>query len=79
MLYIYARFDKITGTEASKITPVYLHNEELHSLYCSSNTVTVISSRRLRWAGHPARMEKGGSVFIILTVKPTREETFRKD
>ena len=29
-----------------------LHNEELHSLYCSPNIVRVIKSRRLRWAGH---------------------------
>ena len=29
-----------------------LHNEELHSLYRSPNTVRVIKSRRLRWAGH---------------------------
>jgi hypothetical protein len=33
-----------------------LHNEELHSLYCSSNVIRVIKSRRMRWAGHTARM-----------------------
>ena len=33
-----------------------LHNEELHSLYHSPNIVWVINSRRLRWAGHVARM-----------------------
>ena len=33
-----------------------LHNEELHSLYRSPNIVRVIKSRRLRWAGHVARM-----------------------
>ena len=32
-----------------------LHNEELHSLYCSPNIVRVIKSRRWRWAGHVAR------------------------
>ena len=35
------------------------HNEELHNLYRSPNIVRVIKSRRLRWAGHVARMEKG--------------------
>ena len=35
-----------------------LHNEELHNLYRSTNIVRVIKSRRLRWAGHVARMEK---------------------
>ena len=29
-----------------------LHNEGLHSLYCSSNIVKVLKPRRLRWAGH---------------------------
>ena len=36
-----------------------LHNEEIHSLYCASHIVRVIKSRRLRWAGHIARMEVG--------------------
>ena len=48
-----------------------LHNEELHSLYRSPNIVKVIKSRRLRWAGHVARMEEGKSAFKILTGKPT--------
>jgi hypothetical protein len=34
-------------------------NEELHSLYRSPNTVRVIKSRGLRWAGHVARMDEG--------------------
>ena len=48
-----------------------LHNEELHSLYRSSNIVRVIKSRRLRWAGHVARMEEGRSSFKVLTGKRT--------
>ena len=48
-----------------------LHNEELHSLYRSSNTVRVIKSRRLTWACHVAGMEEGRSAFKILTGKPT--------
>ena len=35
-----------------------LHNEELHSLYLSSNIAKVTKSRTLRWAGHVAIMEK---------------------
>jgi len=31
----------------------------------------VIKSRRLRWAGHVARMEEGRSAFKILTGTPT--------
>jgi len=33
-----------------------LHDEELNDLYCSPNIVRVIKSRRMRWAGHVARM-----------------------
>ena len=40
-----------------------LHNEELHSLYRSPNIVRVIKSRRLKWAGHVARMEEGRNAF----------------
>jgi hypothetical protein len=36
-----------------------LHNDELHSLYSSPNIVRVIKSRRMRWAGHVARMGEG--------------------
>jgi hypothetical protein len=36
-----------------------LHNDELHSLYSSPNIVRVIKSRRMRWAGHVARMRTG--------------------
>jgi len=48
-----------------------LHNGEFHSLYRSFNIVRVIKSRRLRWAGHVARMEESRSAFKILTGKPT--------
>jgi hypothetical protein len=33
-----------------------LHSEELHNLYSSANTVRQIESRRMRWAGHVARV-----------------------
>ena len=49
-----------------------LHNEELHSFYCSPNIVRVIKSRRLRWARHVASMEEGRSAFKILTGKGKR-------
>jgi hypothetical protein len=43
-----------------------LHNDELHSLYSSPNIDRVIKSRRMRWAGHVARMEKGRVVYRVL-------------
>jgi hypothetical protein len=43
-----------------------LHNDELHSLYSSPNIVRVIKSRRMRWAGHVARMVEGRGVNRVL-------------
>ena len=48
-----------------------LHNAEFHSLYRSPNIVRVVECRRLRWAGHIARMEEDRASFKILTGKPT--------
>ena len=57
-----------------------LHNEELHRLYRSPNTLVVrmIKSRRLTWAGHLAKMEESKSAFKILTGKPTRKRPLGK-
>jgi hypothetical protein len=44
------RRDEVTGEWRR------LHNEELNDLYSSPNTVRVIKSRRMRWAGNVARM-----------------------
>jgi hypothetical protein len=47
-----------------------LQNELLYSLYRSPNIARFIKSRRLRWAGHVARMEESRSAFDILTGTP---------
>ena len=47
-----------------------LLNHHPLSLYRSPNVVRVIKSRRLRWAGHVARMEEGRSTLKILTGSP---------
>jgi hypothetical protein len=47
-----------------------LHNDELHSLYSSLNIVRVIKSRRMRCAGHVARMGEGRGVYRILVGRP---------
>ena len=48
----------IFGSKRGDVTGEWrkLHNEELNDLYCSPNAVRVIKSRRMRWAGHVARM-----------------------
>jgi hypothetical protein len=47
-----------------------LHNDELHSLYSSPNIVMVTKSKRMRWAGHVARMGEGRGVYRILVGRP---------
>jgi hypothetical protein len=47
-----------------------LHNEELHNLYSSPNIIMMIKSRRMRWAGHGARMGMKRNAYRILVGKP---------
>ena len=50
-----------------------LHNEELSDLYSLLNIVRVVKSRRMRWAGHVARMGEGRGVHRVLVGKPERK------
>jgi hypothetical protein len=50
-----------------------LHNDELHGLYFSPNIFRVTKSRRMRWAGHVARMGEGRGVCRVLVGKPERK------
>ena len=58
------RRDEVTGERRR------LHNEELNDLYCSPSIVWVIKSRRMRWAGHVARMGEESGVYRVLVGKP---------
>src|SRR5215510_1105919 len=44
--------------------------EELHDLYSSPNIVRLIKSRRMRWAGHVARLGEERDVYRVLVGKP---------
>jgi hypothetical protein len=46
-----------------------LHNEELHNLYSSPNIIRMITSKRMRWGGHVARMEEMRNASGILVGK----------
>jgi len=54
------RRDEVTGEWRR------LHNEELNYLYSSPNIVHVIKSRRMKWAGHVARMGEEREVYRVL-------------
>ena len=49
---------------------VYKIDEELNDLYSSPNIVWVIKSRRMRWAGHVARMGEERGAYRFLVGKP---------
>ena len=63
---------RIFGPRSEEVTGEWrrLHNGELNDLYCSPNIVWVIKSRRMRWAGHVARMGEERGVYRFLVRKP---------
>ena len=63
---------RIFGPRKDKVTGEWRrpHNEELSDLYSSPNIVRVIKSRRMRWAGHVARMGEERGVYRVLVGKP---------
>jgi len=63
---------RIFGPMRDEVTGEWrrLHNEELNDLYSSPNTVRVIKSRRMRWAGHVARMDEERGLYRVLMGKP---------
>jgi len=63
---------RIFGSRRDEVTGEWreLHNEELNDLYSSPNIFRVIKSRKIRWAGHVARMRDRRGVFRVLVGKP---------
>jgi hypothetical protein len=49
---------RIFGHKRDEVTGEWrkVHNEELHNLYSSPDIIRQVKSRRMRWAGHVARM-----------------------
>jgi hypothetical protein len=47
-----------------------LHNEELHDLCSSPSIIGIIKARRVRWAGHVARMGEKRTAYRLLVGKP---------
>ena len=63
---------RVFGSKRDEVTGEWrkLHNEELSDLYSLPNIVRVVKSRRMRWAGHVARMGEGRGVHRVLVGKP---------
>jgi hypothetical protein len=62
--YLYQKKGEVTGDWRR------LHNEELHTFYSSPSIIRVIKSRRMRWAGHVARIGAKNTAYRILVGKP---------
>ena len=63
---------RVFGPERDEVTGEWrkLYNEELSDLYSLPNIVRVVKSRRMRWAGHVARVGEGRGVHRVLVGEP---------
>jgi hypothetical protein len=63
---------RIFGPKRDEVTGEWrkLHNEELRDLYSSPSIIRIIKSRRMRWAGHIARMGEKRDAYRLLVGKP---------
>jgi hypothetical protein len=59
---------RIFGPKRDEVTGEWrkLHNEELHNFYSSPDIIRQVKSRRMRWAGHVARMGEEKKVYKVL-------------
>jgi hypothetical protein len=66
---------RIFGPKRNGVTGGWrkLHNEELHNLYSWRSIIRIIKSRRMRWAGHVARMGEKRNVYRLLVGKQERK------
>jgi hypothetical protein len=61
---------RIFGSNRDEVTRewIKLHNEELHDLYSSPSILRIMKSRRMRWAGHAARIGEKRKAYKSLSV-----------
>jgi transcription termination factor 2 len=62
---------RIFGLKRDEVTGEWrkLHNKELLDLYSSPSIITIIKSRRMRWAGHVARMGEKRNAYRLFVGK----------
>jgi hypothetical protein len=68
---------RIFGPKRDEVTVEWrkLHSVELHNVYSSANVFRQIKSRRMRWAGHVARMVQGKNMYRVLVAKSEGKRT----
>jgi hypothetical protein len=66
---------RIFGPKRDEVTGEWrkLYNEVLHDLYSSPSIIRIIKSRRMRWAGHVARIGEERNAYRLLVRKPERK------
>ena len=69
---------RIFGPKRDEVTVEWrkLHNEELNDMYCSPNIVRAIKSRRMRWAGHVARIGENKGAYRVLVGRMEGKRSF---
>jgi len=72
---------RIFGLKRDEVTREWrkLHNEELNDLYSSPNIVRVVKLKRMRWAGHVARLGERRGVCRVLVGKPEGKRLLGRD
>jgi hypothetical protein len=71
---------RIVGPKRDKVTGGWrkVHNEELHNLYSSPSIIRMMKSRRMRWAGHVARIGAIMNAYTIFVGKPEENRPSRR-
>jgi hypothetical protein len=71
---------RIFGSKRDEVTGEWrkLHNEELRDLYSSPSVIRIIKSRRMRCAGHVARMGEKRNAYRLLVGKPEEKRPIHR-
>jgi hypothetical protein len=71
---------RIFGLKRDEVTDEWrkFHNKELHDLYSSPSIIRIIKSRRMKLAGHVARMGEKRNAYRLLVGKPEGKRPLRR-
>jgi hypothetical protein len=72
---------RIFGPKRDEVTIEWrkLHIEDLHNLYSSPDIIRQIKSRRMRWAGHVARMAEERKLYRAFWWESPKERDHSED